>query len=284
MSTALSALLALCAAALFGTSTVLQQAAARREPDLPLLGVEVLRRLVHRPRWLAAVALSGVSFAVQALALAWGPIVLVMPIAATDLLFALPLLAHQRQLRLRTADRLASVSIAGGVGTFLALSPGTAGGAEPTLTDWVVVLAAVGGVLGVVLPLALRRSPVARTALLAAAGAVVFALVDALTKALVGSVGAHGAAALLRWQPYALLGAGVTGIALAQAAYRSGSLLVSLPIIDTVEPVVAVVLGATIFGESVARSPVVLAFQLLAALAAVGGIVVLDRSPLISRT
>ena len=71
---------------------------------------------------------------------------------------------------------------------------------------------------------------------------------------------------------------------LAQGAYRSGSLLVSLPIIDSVEPIAGVLIGATAFGEQIARSPATLALQLVAGLTATIGIVILDRSPLIATT
>lgn len=284
MNLLLSTVFALCAAALFGTSTVLQQTAARREHDLPLVGVQVIRRLLDRPRWLAAIALSGVSFAVQALALNYGPLVLVLPISATDLLFALPILARARHLRLRSADVAGAGLVAGGIAAFLVLSPHSAGGVEPRVVDWAFVGLGIGGALAVMLALARGRSVNARTALLAGSGGVVFALVDALTKAFVASIGLHGAGALLRWEPYGLLAAGVAGIVLGQGAYRSGSLFVSLPIIDSVEPVAGVLIGATVFGEPIAGSPGTLALQLLAGAIAVAGIVVLDRSPLIATT
>lgn len=284
LNVALSTIFALGAAALFGYSTVLQQTAVRQEEDLPLLGVRVLGRMVRRPRWLAAVTLSGLSFAVQAIALAFGPLVLVLPIAATDLLFALVILVGKRHLRLRPADWLGALLVAIGVATFLVLTPRSAGVTEPALADWLLVAVAVGGVLAVLLPLALRLAGTARTALLAAAGAVVFGLVDSLTKAFVGSIDLHGIGALARWQPYALFVAGMTGILLAQSAYRAGSLFVSLPIIDSVEPIAGVAIGATVFGEQLARSPATLGVQLLAGAVAVVGMVVLRKSPLIAAT
>lgn len=284
MDFALSTAFALGAAALFGLSSVLQQAAARAEPDLSLVGPAVVGRMVRRPRWLAAVALSGLSFGFQALALAFGPLVLVLPIAATDLLFALPFLVHRQGVRLRPVDWLGAVAVAAGVALFLALSPLQPGRAEPALPDWLPVFAAVAGLVAMAVPVAVRRAATVRTVLLAGVGAVVFALTDALTKAAVGSASVHGVGALARWQPYVLLVAGTTGTVLAQAAYRSGSLLVSLPVIDSVEPIGGVAIGATIFGEQVARSPSFLALQLLAAAVAVVGMVVLHRSPLIAQT
>ncbi len=284
MTTALSIVFALAAAALFGASTVLQQTAASREQDVPLIGLSVMRRLVHRPRWVAGVVLSGISFGVQALALYFGPLVLVLPVSATDLLFALPILARVRGVRLRVADWLAAALVAGGVATFLALLPRSGGRAEPQLLDWVLVVAGIAVAVAVMLTLARRGKPVTRTALLAGSGGLVFALVDALSKAFMGSIAAHGPAALARWEPYGLLVAGAAGLVLAQGAYRSGSLLVSLPIIDSVEPITGVLIGATAFGEPVAQSPTNLALQLAAGTLAVIGIVVLDRSPLISTT
>lgn len=284
MKVVLSAVLALCAAALFGTSSVLQQEAARREQDLPLVGLGVLRRLLRRPRWLASVALSAFSFAVQAVALAFGPLGLVLPIAAMDLLFALPFLAHQRHLQPSPADWLASLLVAGGVAGFLALSPPTAGRPAPDPVQWLAVFVGVGGAVVVLLALALRPHSAQRAALLAAAGAVAFSLVDALTKAIVEAVAAHGVAGILSWEPLALLLVGLVAITLGQSAYRAGSLLVSLPIIDSVEPIGGVVIGVTAFGEQIGRSPAILALQLLAGMVAVVGMLALRRSPLISRT
>lgn len=284
MKVALSALFALGAAVLFGVSSVLQQAAARSERDVPLLGLSVVRRLVRRPRWLAAVLLSAASFVVQAIALAFGPLALVQPIAATDLLFALIFLAVRRHAGPRLVDWLASLMVVGGIAAFLGLSPPAAGRLEPSLADWAVVLAIGTGAVTILVAMALRLAGIMRTAMLAGAGAVVWALVDSLTKAVVGLVGAHGVAALLHWEPYALLVAGLSGITLGQGAYRSGSLLVSLPIIDSVEPVGAVAIGAAAFGEHIGGSPILMALQVLMGFVAVAGIVTLARSPLLAST
>lgn len=279
----LSALLALGSAAMFGVSSVLQQAAAQQEADLPLVGVRVLARLVHRPRWLAAVSLAGLSFGVQALALAFGPLTLVQPLAATDLLFALPFLAHRQRRRPRRREWSAAALVAGGIAGFLVLLPRSPGLATPGLTDWLWVLSAVGATVAVMVPVALASGTVVRTALLAGAGAVVFGLGDALTKAVVGLTGDRGIAVLWTWEPYALLVAGIGGMVLAQGAYRAGPLLTSLPIIDSVEPVVAVLVGATVFAEPLGESPAVLSAQLFAAAVAVVGIVLLGRSPFMAR-
>ena len=284
MATALSVCCALGAAALFGISSVFQQAAAQREGGLPVVGLQVIRRLARRPRWILAVSLAAFSFGVQAVALAFGPIALVQPLAATDLLFALPLLAHRQRQALRPWDWMAAAMVVGGVSGFLAASPPSAGSVAPALAAWAWIIAGAGSVVAVMVAVAIGLRGTARAVLLAAGGAVVFAVVDALTKAVVGLVDHRGAAVFASWEPYALLVAGVTAMVLAQGAYRAGPLLTSLPIIDTVEPVGAVLIGATAFREHLGGSAALWSAQLSAAAVAVAGIILLDRSPLMATT
>ena len=280
MDTAVSVLFALLAAAMFGVSSVLQHAAAKGLRGAQPLRLDLLWQLVRRPRWVAAFVLSALSFGAQAVALAFGPLVLVQPVAATDLLFAIPLIAYRRRQWLRPADWLGGLLVAGGVMSFLALAPSSSGRVAPGAADWLPVFLAVGAAVLVAAPAALRARPAVRTALLAGAAAAVFAVVDALTKSVVGLAANSGTSALLHWEPYVLCVVAIVGLFLGQSAFQSGVVLVSLPIIDSVEPIGAVLIGATVFAEQIAASPGVLVGRLLGGAVAVAGIVVLDRSPL----
>ncbi|WP_329190652.1 hypothetical protein [Actinacidiphila glaucinigra] len=64
------------------------------------------------------------------------------------------------------------------------------------------------------------------------------------------------------------------------SSFQAGSLAVSLPLIDTIEPIGAVLAGADRLNERLATSGH-LAVQVLGAALAVTGIVILDRSPLV---
>jgi hypothetical protein len=90
-----------------------------------------------------------------------------------------------------------------------------------------------------------------------------------------------GWATLVSWEPYALAATGVVGALFGQSAFGAGALSLSLPVIDTLEPVCAVVIGATVFGERLASSPVQLGFQLAGGAAAVAGIWMLSRSKIV---
>ncbi|MCD0486026.1 hypothetical protein LO771_27480 [Streptacidiphilus sp. ASG 303] len=84
-----------------------------------------------------------------------------------------------------------------------------------------------------------------------------------------------------RWQPYALLPVGVLGLLLARSSFQAGSPALALPVVDTLEPVGSVLVGAAVLHERPAPSAAFLAVQGLGAAPAVAGIAVLDRPPLV---
>lgn len=277
---AIAVLGALAAACMFGLSTVLMFRAAQQAPSSDVLKLRLLGRLLHSRLWLAGVSLQAASFLVQAVALAFGPLSLVQPLAATDLLFALPFLAHACRRRMQSREWVGAALVAGGVGLFVGVSPPHEGVRVPALTDWLAAVVLVAVAVGLGSTVALRTAGRTRTTLLAGAAAATFALLDALSKAAVGDLRARGVVPMLTsWHPWALLVVGVTGMLLAQSAFQSGSLQVSLPVIDTLEPALAVVLGAFVFHEALAKSPMLFAVQVAGGCVALLGIVTLDRSP-----
>ena len=280
MSIAVSVTAALLAAVAFAVAAVIQQAAASDVPASESLRPGLFLSLVRRPAWVAGAALDVASFGIQGVALAFGPLVLVMPLASTDLLFALPLLAWRRGQRLNRAEVVGAACTAGGMAAFLVALPSTAGAGLPGLADWVPALIGVAAVVAGLLAVGIRMSGNVRTALYAAAAGSLLALLDAVTKSVADLFRHDGLGALEHWEPYALIVVGCTGLILVQSAYQAGSLAVSLPIIDTVEPVGSVVMGAVVFQEPLATSWA-LAGQVAAGMLAVAGIVILSRSPLV---
>lgn len=84
---------------------------------------------------------------------------------------------------------------------------------------------------------------------------------------------------VLTWEPYTLMAVGILSGLFGQSAFNAGPLSVSLPVIDTVEPVASVILGAAVFDERLAGSPGLFALQLAGGAIAATGIAVLSRSP-----
>jgi len=241
----------------------------------------LLWHLVRQPRWVAGVALEAFSFVIQGVALVFGPLSLVQPIAATDVLFALPMIARRQRRRLTRQDILGALTVGAGIAIFLAVSPPTSGLSAPAIGTWIPVFVALGALVALAGVAALRVQGKARVILLAAAAGALYGLVDALTKSTVDLFSSVGWATLVSWEPYALAATGVVSALFGQSAFGAGALSLSLPVIDTLEPVCAVVIGATIFGERLASSPVQLGFQLAGGAAAVAGIWMLSRSNIV---
>ncbi len=273
--------LALAAAATYAVAAVVQQRVASTTDKGDSMKPRLLVHLARQRTWVMATALEVVSYALQATALFFGPLTLVAPLAGLDLVFALPMIARSRRISLSLPNWAGAGCVVGGVALFLAVSPPSAGITSPPFLSWVPLFTAVGGLL-IIGMFAVRRSTgLVRAGVLAGIGAVEFGVVAALSKSFVSEIGRLHWGVMAEWQPYALLVFGVLGTLLAQSAYQAGSLAVSLPIIDTLEPISAVVIGATLFDESLASSPLLLSAQLLGAVLAIVGIVVIDRSQLV---
>lgn len=280
MNLAVAVTAALLAALTFAVAAVLQQAAASSVPETKSLRPSLFLSLFRRPLWLAGAVLDVASYIIQGVALAFGPLVLVMPLASTDLLFALPLMAWRHGQRLTRAEVAGAVCTAGGMAAFLVALPSTDGTGLPGLADWVPVLIAIVAIVLGLLAVGIRLSGKMRTGFYAAAAGLLLALLDALTKSAADLFHDDGLAALGHWEPYALIVVGGAGLLLVQSSYQAGSLAVSLPVLDTVEPVGSVVMGAVVFGEPLATGWA-LAGQVVAGALAIAGIVILSRSPLV---
>jgi drug/metabolite transporter (DMT)-like permease len=273
---------ALAAAAMFALASVLQQRAARAEPTARSMSWRLLADLVHRRLWLAGVGSSAAAFGLQALALAYGTLILVQPIIVLELAFALPLAARLGHGRLGSAEWLATGSVMVGLAMFLTAASPSGSGREPSNLGWLMTIAGVAAV-GVVCQLVARSTRNSLKATLLGVGAgTLFGLLSALLKSTTDLLANHGVlGALSSWQLYTLAVASLLGELFAQSAYQAGPLPESLPIMDVLEPAVAVAIAVGAFGERIGHSPLALIVEAVGVALALAGVVALDRSPLI---
>jgi drug/metabolite transporter (DMT)-like permease len=282
VTTVIAVVAALLAAFCFAVAALVQQTVARAAGADDVMHPRLLLDLARRPRWLAGIGLDAMSFLILALALAFGPLALVQPLASLDVLFALPLIARLQGRRLTMGDGIGAVTVAGGIVIFLAVAPPTGGVKAPSLTTWAPVFVAAGTLSAIAALAGLRVSGKARVIWLAVAAGSVYGVLSALTKATVDVVAVRGAGVLLTWEPWALLLCGIIGALLGQSAYSSGALSLSLPVLDTLAPIVAVVIAATVFDEKLASSAWQLGVQLAGGALAVAGIAMLSRSAIVA--
>lgn len=282
MKIAVAVVCALCAAFCFALGSLYQQGAARQSAE-GALHFRLLLSLLREPRWLAGVALSCSSFLILAVALAFGPLSLVQPLVATEIVIALPLIARRNKRRLTRKDALGALTVTAGMAIFIVVSPPLSGVTEPRVSAWLPAFIGIGALIAVAGTASVRSRGTARVIWLAGAAGAVYGLLDALAKSSVGVLQTQGLGGVATtWEPYALAGAAVLGGLFGQSAFHAGPLSLSLPVIDTLEPVAAVVLATTVFRERLAASPWQLALQLAGGALAVAGIAVLSHSSVVS--
>jgi drug/metabolite transporter (DMT)-like permease len=278
---AVSVTAALAAGCTFAVGSVLQQSAAREAPASVSMSWRLLVDLAHRRKWVLGISCDVGSFALQALALAYGPLALVQPLLVTGLLFAVPLAVRWRGRRLGAREWAGTIAVGAGLAAFLAAASPSEGVPQTTWSKWLLILIAVGGLmaLGIVVGGALTGA--LRASAYGLSAGVAFGLLAALTKASTHLLSQGAGVFFTSWQPYSMAGVAVAGAIVQQSAFQAGPLPASVPIMDAVEPTIAVLIGVFAFSEQVGTSTAALAFEALGILLVLAGIVTLDRSPIV---
>ena len=275
--------LTLLAALLIGTGFVLQQNMAQRETDARFLSLRLILDLFHKPRWLLGI---GCMVAGQILA-AWSignlPLAFVEPLLATNLVFALVLAVPIAKAQLRFWEITGAVVLCTGVALLsVSRSAKPIGLSFGSFSHWPAA-GAIAFIAFVCVQAGRRRPGRPRAMLTGAAAGLVFGIQDALTRQTLQGLHTSGlGGTLLTWSPYALVGAGATGIWLMQSAFSAGPLNVSLPAISAGEPVVGILLGVLVFGDRIQDTPGELAIYAGGLAALVIGVIMVGRSPALS--
>src|SRR6185312_1733858 len=112
----ISAVAAIAAGMALAATGVLQQRAASSRPDDEQFSLRMLARLARNKTWLMGIGAAVLSYGFQALALAFGPLALVQPLVVSELLFAVPVSAKLRGIRLGRREWTAMVTVVAGLG------------------------------------------------------------------------------------------------------------------------------------------------------------------------
>jgi drug/metabolite transporter (DMT)-like permease len=247
-------ILAFGSAAVFALGTVLQQRVVMGAPEAKEASAGILFRLIQHPVWLAGIAAYGIAFGMQAAALGSGRLVVVQPILATTIVFALPLGVWLSAQRITARDVIAALVVTAGLALFLLLADPSGGREDAPVGEWIVAGAAVIGIATGLLVAGLSRAGALRAALLGTASGLLFGLVSALTKGAVEVLQDDGAEVLLNWHVYALIAVGFAGMTITQLSLQTGILPPAVATSSIFNPAASVVLGLTLFEEQVHHS------------------------------
>ncbi|MGW0959762.1 DMT family transporter [Streptomyces gelaticus] len=271
-SLALSVLLSLLSAVAYAAGAIVQERVAATGD------ARSLAPLCNRVWW-AAVALNGGGAVLHVVALAYGPLSLVQPLGALTIVFALPMAALLVRRRAGATAWRGAVMATVGLAGLLALT----GNAESHSLNGTDQLIVAGVTLGAVALLALIstgvRRPVVRSVVLAGAAGIAFGIASVFVKTVAvgwssGAVTA-GLPALL-----AIAGFAAAGTLLSQAAYRGAGLTAPLATVTVVNPVIAAVVGITMFGEQFRHGTAGTMVASACAVLAAGGLILLTTERL----
>jgi drug/metabolite transporter (DMT)-like permease len=286
MSLAVAVPCGIAAAVAYGASTAVQHSAAHTgtgEAD----AVGLLRLLVN-PRWWLSIGGDGIGLALQVVALATGPVVLIQPL----LVLALPVSLFVGYLlggpRPRRADYGACGSIVAGLAVFF-LFIGDPGDGEPLRPGSALVTILIGLAVGGAILLAVRgRRPAIRAVGYGCVAGGFFGMVGVMINTVAQTFDASS------WDGFAhadglvpLIGVvalGALAMTLTQISFQIGALGASFPANESTAPLVAVLLGALLLHEEIPVSPLYIVGYLLCFGAVVYGTIRLANSPSLDPT
>jgi len=274
-------LLAVMAAFANALTSVLQRMGVESAPADTNLKLSLIAYALRRTVWLAGFLVLIAAFLLQFLALHFGRLTTVQPILTLELPFLVAILGLWFRLPLTWREWIGASAAACGLAAFLALSAPSGGNETPDLEDWGIVSFAV--IAGCSLAVLLTRvgSPAWRAAWFGTAGAIAFAFTAALIKTMNDEINRGWSHVFVSWPPYALAGAGLVGVFLAQNAFHVGPVTASQSALVIVDPLVSIAIGVGLFGDHVQTAGGRLIGEILAMMVLSAGVFSLTRSPLV---
>ena len=278
----LAVLLALVASCCFAVAAVIQQGAAARLESARAFEPAVLLRLIRRPAWLAGLAAVLAGFGLQAAALGLGRLVVIEPVLATSLLFALVLAARRARRRLRPGEWAAALAVVAGLAVFLTAGQPAGGQRTASAAALGLAAAAAAGLTALCVTAASRVPAARRALLLGVGGGAVAGVTDAIVKSVTVVAAGHLLAVFTDARLYLLIVVGLLAFTIQQNGYRAAGLAAFLPAFAVTEPVTGSLLGLIIYHERLSGRPGQIVLELAACAAAVWGIARLAASEVVS--
>jgi hypothetical protein len=276
---ALAGGIAAASALCFAGSTSLQHQAAQSAPTAVRGSIALVLHLVRRPVWLIGQVLAIIGLVLHAAALHIGSIAVVQPIVISGVVLAVPVRSALGGRWPWPREILAVLFAAAGLTVFLVAANPSGGTAAPQQVP-ALLICTVGVALAVGAGLLARATanPTRSAFLLGVAAGVLFGLVAGLMKSFLYDVSQGSVAAVLTsWTTWALAVLGVVAVVTNQHAYRFARLSASMPVLNVVDGVVALVFGVVAFDEVLRHSPLFIGIEVLGFVAIAVGLIIIGR-------
>ncbi len=263
-------------------TSVLQRMGVETAPESSALKASLIGHAVRQKIWLIGFGFSLIQFGFVATALKHGELSTVQPVLTTELLFLLLILGVWFRYHLGAREWLGGLTVVAGLGAFFLAARPHGGQEIPSTSQWVVATAAIAGAIFLGVLGGLRGPRWWRAASLGAATAVAASYTSALTKAITSYLDHGWSAVFSHFEPYMLAVVGFGTIFLLQSALHAGPITASRTTLVTMNPLVSIVLGITLFGDILRGGALWITLEVLALSVLVAGVVILTRSPLVA--
>jgi drug/metabolite transporter (DMT)-like permease len=272
---AIAIVLALGAALSNAAAAFFEQDAAKRvegDQDVPL---SQWWNLIKQQRWLGGQLADVSAFGLQAVALAFGGLIVVEPLLVMSLPFAVGLRLLFQHENPRRRGVIGSVLCVGGLSLFLLFARPTPGHGKVTLAEAWPVAVGLAVLIAGSLTLAMLTRDNWRAIGFALSAAAFYGVTAASVKVVTTQIGHGFLAVFTSWAVYAVIVCGLSGVVMIQNALKPGALAAPVSVLTVGDPLVGVVLGILWLGESIQTSWWALTAEFSGIAAVVAGVVVL---------
>ena len=240
------------AAVLFSLAAFIQHKEAQLTPKSTNLKIALISQLIKRPLWILGVGLDVLAFLAQFMALKAGSLLLVQPILAFGLTSTLLLEAIWGAKKSSPRIVVLSLMSAGVLAVFLLTTSVPVSESSPGLATGVILTVVAVTEFILLRFLAPRLGVRAYGMVLGSSVGALHGLATFVTKAAANQVATHGLfSALHSWPLYSLIVIGSIDLVLTQSAFQSAPLYVTMPLINVIEPSVAMLMGYFVLSESI---------------------------------
>lgn len=243
-------------------------------------------RLLAQPSWVIGTLLLGLAIVLQLSSLAFAPLIVVQPLGAVALVITAIVNSRVTKVPLDRYSIRAIIICVVGVGAFVTIAAFVAKSHPITETQLITVLVILGVVLAILLTLFLiMRGRKPRPIFYVLAAGVLFGFVVTLAKVVIDRVRTilatdyeiSAADILTLLCIIGLIAAGLLGTYFVQTAHSSNPPDLVVAGLTVIDPLVAVSIGIIVLGEAAGAPPWAIVAFVLAAAAAIYGVISLSR-------
>lgn len=268
------------AAAVNAYSTLLQRQATGAPNRSRLFSRKFALEVTAHPLFLIGLVLQIIAAGLHLVALSQGTLLVVQPLLTLNLVFLVIFMHFRFKLETGMREWLSVGAIVVGLSGLFVIADPKNGHRPYHIEPWILTAGLI--IFAIILSVILTKRSQSTRVRAAAAGmasSLCYALNASFAKLTLNFLKHDGFLGVFaHWPVYALIISAVTSIFFMQNAYGAGPLVISQPIMQSVDPLVSSVIGIFIFGDIIHNSASSLIGESLSALLLLAGIISLGGS------